>query len=170
MGWDWRLRTAVVTDLLFIPRENVCEEPWRWWWWWYRLGITPDLSTRARWQSYQERHLERVGGIDEGMRILHIQYVWYVNGSFRSRKTLRHGTSGFTSHPIEDVLWIVIALKNPSLWPVLNPRTLVPVAKTLTTTPPRRHGAGGMWKTTIYAKCRIWRWGKICIYLVLINQ
>jgi hypothetical protein len=37
-------------------------------------GITPDLSTRARWQSYQQKHLERVGGMDKGMTILHIQY------------------------------------------------------------------------------------------------
>jgi hypothetical protein len=38
-------------------------------------GITPDLSTRAHWQSYQQRHLERVGGMDEGMRISRIQYL-----------------------------------------------------------------------------------------------
>jgi hypothetical protein len=30
---------------------------------------------------------------------------------------LRHGTSGFTSHPKEGVLRICIALKNPSPWP-----------------------------------------------------
>jgi hypothetical protein len=28
-------------------------------------GEAPDLSTGARWQSYQQRHLERVGGMDE---------------------------------------------------------------------------------------------------------
>jgi hypothetical protein len=95
MGWDWRLRTAAITGLLFIPRVNVRGEPWLWWWWWCRLGITPDLSTRARWQSYQQRHLERVGGMDEGMRMLRIQYLWYVNESFTCRKILRHGTSGF---------------------------------------------------------------------------
>jgi hypothetical protein len=42
-------------------------------------GITPDLSNRAHWQSYQQRHLERVGGMDEGMRISGIQYLLYVN-------------------------------------------------------------------------------------------
>jgi hypothetical protein len=35
-----------------------------------RLGITPDSSTRALWQSYQQRHLRQVGGMDEGVRIL----------------------------------------------------------------------------------------------------
>jgi hypothetical protein len=61
-GWDWRLRTAAIAGLLFIPRVNVSEKPL--WWWWCRLGITPVLSTRARWQSNQQRHLERVWGMD----------------------------------------------------------------------------------------------------------
>jgi hypothetical protein len=30
-------------------------------------GKTPDMSTRALWQSYQQRHLEQVGGMDEGI-------------------------------------------------------------------------------------------------------
>jgi hypothetical protein len=34
---------------------------------------------------------------------------WYVNGSFTCRKILRHGTSGFTSHPKEGVLRSSIA-------------------------------------------------------------
>jgi hypothetical protein len=48
---------------------------------------------------------------------------------------LRHGTDGFTSPPKEVVLRIFITLKNPR--PGLNPRTLGPVASTLTTSPPR---------------------------------
>jgi hypothetical protein len=38
----------------------------------------------------------------------------------------------------EGVLRIFIALKNPSTWPGSNPQTSGPVARTLTTTPPRR--------------------------------
>jgi hypothetical protein len=34
--------------------------------------IPPDSSTKALWQSYQQRHLAQVGGMDEGMRILPI--------------------------------------------------------------------------------------------------
>jgi hypothetical protein len=135
MWWDWRLRTSDVTGLLFIPQVNVSAEPW---WWWCQLGMTLDLSTRACWQSYQQRHLERVGGMDEWMRILRIQYLWYVNGSFTCHKILRHGTSGFTSHLNEGVLWVFIALKNPSPWLGLNPRPLRPVVNTLTTIPLRR--------------------------------
>jgi hypothetical protein len=45
---------------------------------------------------------------------------------------LRHGTDGFTSPPKEGVLFIT--LKNR---PGSNPRTLGPVASTLTTSPPR---------------------------------
>jgi hypothetical protein len=33
------------------------------------LGITPDSSTRALWQYYQQRRLRQVGEMDEGMRI-----------------------------------------------------------------------------------------------------
>jgi hypothetical protein len=36
------------------------------------------------------------------------------------------------------VLRILIALKNPSPWPGLNPQPLGPVTSRLTTTPPRR--------------------------------
>jgi hypothetical protein len=137
MGWDWRLRTAAITGLLFISRMNVSVGavvvimmP---------AGSNSWLVYRALWQSYQQRHLERVGGMDEEMRISRIQYLWYVNGSFTCRKILRHGTSGFTSHPKEGVLRIFIALKNPSPRPGFNPR---PVESTLTTTPTRRLALG----------------------------
>jgi hypothetical protein len=36
---------------------------------------------------------------------------------------LRHGTSGFISHPKEGVMRIFIAIKNLSPWPGLNPAT-----------------------------------------------
>jgi hypothetical protein len=135
MGWDWRLRTVAITGLLFILQVNVSGEPW---WWCCRLGITLYLSTRARRQSYQQRHLERVGGMNEGMRILLIQYLWYVSGSFTCCKILRHGTSSFTSHLKEGVLWIFIALRNMSPRLGLNPRASSPVASTLTTIVQRR--------------------------------
>jgi hypothetical protein len=128
-GWDWRLRTAAIIGLMFIPRVKVSGEPWSWW---CRLGITPDLYS----YKAQQRHLVRVEGMDEGMRIYRIQYLWYVNGYLTYRKILRRGNSGFTSHPKEGVLRIVN--KDPSPWPCLNPRPLGPVASTLTTAPPRR--------------------------------
>jgi hypothetical protein len=46
MWWNWRLRTAASTGLLFIS----------WWFamwtmvWWYWLRLTPNVSTRALWQ------------------------------------------------------------------------------------------------------------------------
>jgi hypothetical protein len=46
MGWDWRLRTAASTGLLFILG-------WFAMWtmvWWYRLRLTSNLSTRALWK------------------------------------------------------------------------------------------------------------------------
>jgi hypothetical protein len=53
MAWDISERRPM--GLLFIPQ--VIREhggPWRWW---NQLGKTPDSSTRALWQSYQQRHL-----------------------------------------------------------------------------------------------------------------
>jgi hypothetical protein len=61
------------------------------------------------------------------------------NISIHARKVLlhavnlRHGTDGFTSKQV--VLRIFITLKNPRSGS--NPRTLGPVASTLTTSPPR---------------------------------
>jgi hypothetical protein len=52
------------------------------------------------------------------------QYLKYLKGSLICRKILRHGTSGFISHPKEGVLRICIALKNPSPRPGFKPATL----------------------------------------------
>jgi hypothetical protein len=61
------------TDILFIPRV-ICEhgQPW---WWCFRLGITPDLSTRALWQSYQHRRLGASRRKGRRVRILPIS-IW----------------------------------------------------------------------------------------------
>jgi hypothetical protein len=40
------------------------------------------------------------------------QYLRYLKGSLTCHKILRHGTSGFTSHPKEGVLRICTAFKN----------------------------------------------------------
>jgi hypothetical protein len=64
-------------------------------------------------------------------------FFYSSEGFLTCRKILRHGTSGFTSRPKEGVLGIFIALKNPSSLPVLNPRTLCPIAGTLVITPQR---------------------------------
>jgi hypothetical protein len=48
------------------------------------------------------------------------QYLKYLKGSLTYRKILRHGTSGFTFRPKEDVLLIFIAITNTSLRPDLG--------------------------------------------------
>jgi hypothetical protein len=78
------------------------------------------------------------GRVSEGNENLVYLSPWDIKRSFRCRKILRHGTSGFTSHPKKGVLRIFVALKNPSPWSCSNPQPLGPVASTLTTTPPRR--------------------------------
>jgi hypothetical protein len=80
--------------------------------WWYRLGLTPNSSTRVLWQppvlsggpvsrdiSVASR---RMG---EGNKNLVYPSPWDFKRSLTCRKILRHpGTSGFTSHPKEVVL------------------------------------------------------------------
>jgi hypothetical protein len=61
-----------------------------------------------------------------------------MQGSLTYRKILRHGAGGFTSPSKEFALRIFIALKNPSPWSGFNPRTLGPIAITLTITPLKR--------------------------------
>jgi hypothetical protein len=80
--------------------------------------------------------------MDEGNENLIYSSPWDLKRSLITcGKILRHGTSGFTSHPKLSVLRIFIALKalkNPSPWPGSNPRLLCPVASTLITKPPSK--------------------------------
>jgi hypothetical protein len=88
-GWDCVSELRPPTGLLFIPRV-ICEhgEPW----WWCRLGITPDSSSRALWQSNQRRHLGQVGEMNEGARILPIS-IWNTS------KDLEHDVKSYGMGP-----------------------------------------------------------------------
>jgi hypothetical protein len=69
------LRTAATNGPnVHPPGDSLCEHAERWWWW-RRLWITPDSSTRALWQSYQQSHLGQLEGMDEGVRIFPIS-IW----------------------------------------------------------------------------------------------
>jgi hypothetical protein len=114
--------------LLFIT-QVICErgEPW-WWSWCCCLGKTPDLSTRALWQSFQQSHLgasRRNGWRCENFAY---QYLKYLKGSLTFCKIIWHGACGFTSHLKEGVLQIFITCKNPLPWPSMNSWLLGPVA------------------------------------------
>jgi hypothetical protein len=98
--------------------------------WWYRLGLTPNLTTRALWQPpvlYGGPVSRDISGasrrMGEGNEDLDYPSPWDLKRSFTCRKILRHGISGFTSHPKKVVLRIFIDLKNPSSWPGSNPVT-----------------------------------------------
>jgi hypothetical protein len=49
--------------------------------------------------------------MDEGNENLVYSSPWDSKGCLTCRKTLRHGTSGFASHPMEGVLRILSPLK-----------------------------------------------------------
>jgi hypothetical protein len=134
IGWDYVSELRPPTDLLFILR-------------WY-VSVESHGGDDAGWVQFLTHPPElcgsrtsrlpgQFGGIDgRWSENFACQYVKYLKGALTCRKILRHGTSGFTSHPKEGVLRIFIALKNPS--PGLNSRPLGPMASTLTTTPPVR--------------------------------
>jgi hypothetical protein len=111
VGGIRRLRTAGTNGPIVHPLV-ICDggEPW----WWCRLGKTPDSSTRAVSKSHQQRHLgasRRNGRRSENFAC---QCQRYVKACLTCQ-ILRHGASGFTSHPKEGVLRILIALKNHCL-------------------------------------------------------
>jgi hypothetical protein len=129
MGWDWRLRTAASTGLFFIPRVIAM-------WtmvWWYRLGITPNSSTRVLWQPPVLPGASRRTG--ERNENLVYPSPWDFKRSY---------DTGPTS--LLPIRWKVccgfFAFKNPSPWLGSNPRPLGPVASTLTTTPPKATSTG----------------------------
>jgi hypothetical protein len=86
--------------------------------WWYRLGLTSQSSIRALWQP----PVLSVGPISrdisgasrrmgEGNENVVYSSPWDFKRCLTCHKILRHGDSGFTSHPKEGVLRICIALK-----------------------------------------------------------
>jgi hypothetical protein len=77
--------------------------------------------------------------MDEGVRILPIQYLKYFKGSLICGKNdMGPLALLLIPHAKEGLLRIFISLKNPKPQPGLNPQPLSPVASTLTTTPPRQ--------------------------------
>jgi hypothetical protein len=134
MGWDYVSELQLPTGLLFIPQViNEHGEQWG------RLGKTPDSSTWALWQSYQQNHLvanRKDLGEGNGFWLRNITFILVV--FFTCRKILQYRASGFTSRPKEGELRIVIALKNPLPRPGSNSRNLGPMTSTLAITPPKR--------------------------------
>jgi hypothetical protein len=117
----------------------------------HRQGKIPGSSTRALCQACQQGHLVAK---EEDL----------AKGSLTCRKILRHGADGFTSPPKEGVLRIFTAFKNPSTRPGLIPRTLGPVASTITTRPPRTTWTALLSLTlfgTYTETTRMWAWTAI---------
>jgi hypothetical protein len=82
--------------------------------WWCRLGKSPDSSTTAVWQSYQQNHIgasRRNGQNKWEFYFVSISFT-LASGLFKFPKMLIHGISSFTSHLKEGVLRIFITL-NP---------------------------------------------------------
>jgi hypothetical protein len=72
--------------------------------WWYRMGLTPNSSTRALCQPpvlsgdpVSRDSSGASGRMGEGNENLVYPSPWDFEGSLTYRKILRHGTSGFTS-------------------------------------------------------------------------
>jgi hypothetical protein len=147
-GWClcivWRsCRWCETTSLNCGHKRAYCSSP-RWYEhgepWWSDIHKPPDSSPELPdypTSSYLLANQDELGeGNDElGFRnnFVHTS-EWFLT----CRVILRYEVEGFTSALKEGVLRSIISLKNASPRPVLNSRTLGPVASTLTITPPRR--------------------------------
>jgi hypothetical protein len=70
--------------------------------------------------------------------VLSANYFYHTSqGSLTCSTILLHEADGFTCPPKEVVLQVFIALKNLPPSAALNPRTVGPVASTITTRPPK---------------------------------
>jgi hypothetical protein len=102
MVWDLLLRTAATNGPIVHPPGDM----WAW-----RAVVMMMPAGENSWHFHQsslailwaESSWEQVGGMDEGVRTLPIQYLRYLKGSLTCHKFLRHGASGFTSHSKEGV-------------------------------------------------------------------
>jgi hypothetical protein len=100
--------------------------------------IIPDSPTRALYGSNQQTHIvAKQEKLSKKGREFCLQATPSYSGILTCRKILRHGAAGFTSPSKEGVLRISITLKIYRPRPGLNLRTLGPVARTVSTRPPR---------------------------------
>jgi hypothetical protein len=106
--WGYQLHDLPVLQTLIQPSETSSSNYPRLWW--------RSRETRVR--------NGRLSFADE---------PYLANRVLLHAVNVRHGTDGFTSPPKEGVLRIL----NPSSSAGFEPATLGPVARTLTTTPPR---------------------------------
>jgi hypothetical protein len=108
MGRNYVSELRPPTGVLFIPQviyEH--EEPW---WWLRRLGITPDSSFRALWQSYQQ-----TSGVNRrnGRKSEHFanQYMKYLKEFLTCRKILRDGPPASLPIRRKACCWLLSPLK-----------------------------------------------------------
>jgi hypothetical protein len=139
MGWDYVSKLRRATGILFIP-QAIYQHRVPWWndigrensWFVHQsyLAILPVESSSRKWRRCLAKEMMNLA-----LRSIFIHASkWF----FTFRKVLRHGADVCISPPKESVLRIFVALKNPSPLPGLKPRTLGPMATTLTITSPMR--------------------------------
>jgi hypothetical protein len=121
IGRGWRCRTAAFTGLLFIPGWLAM---WTMvWWYWHAnsqlICQSALAATSTVWRSCHQRHRFQPsvpsGGpaiqdnsaanwrVGKGNENLVYPSPWDLKRSVTCHKMLRHGISGFTSHPKEGV-------------------------------------------------------------------
>jgi hypothetical protein len=126
-GVRLRLWTVVTNRPIVHPPGNIWA--WRTMVEWYQWGKTPDLSTRAFWQYYQQSSSSKAGGLVKEMMNFPL---WII--SFILRGVLSHAVKSYQLY-FPSKRRCATDFYHP--WSGLNPRTLGPVASTLTTRPPR---------------------------------
>jgi hypothetical protein len=101
---DWLIMSTGVILRPWTAATNgpIVHPPRNTWAWsttvtWCRLGKTPDLPTRALWQSYQLSHLGETRRNRRKWEFYLVSISFTLASDFYMRKILRHGASGCTS-------------------------------------------------------------------------
>jgi hypothetical protein len=115
MGWDYVSELRPLTGPLFILQDtHVSMENHGG----MKMSIqkTPDSSTRALWQSYQQSHLvaNRRNWRQEWEFGFVKYFCSYLQVIFTCHKILQHGASGFTSPPKKMCCGFLLKIHNLS--------------------------------------------------------
>jgi hypothetical protein len=113
---------------------------------WYWQSKTPDSSTRALWLSYYEsRLIAKQEELEKEMNFALRNIFSYFEGFFNMPKIVHMVTPPLFLLRRKEYCEVLSPLEINSPWSSLNPRTLGPMASTLTARPPG--------STTIGKKC-----------------
>jgi hypothetical protein len=156
-GARLRLWTAVTKGPIVHPRAIY--EPREPWWNYIDRGNSWFVRQSSLATLQEESSSSKAGGTDNGNYEFGLtKYLCsYFQKILTCLKILRHGADGFTFPPKEVVLRILLPLEMCRPRAGLNPRTLGPIASTLSNTPTRMTSRVAFHPSKVPRKTHIYR-------------